>query len=824
MAALDSSGHPQGRGMPIDPSQFQTGGALQSAVAASLLHHREAAAELSVGARVGIYRIVRELGRGGMAIVYLAERADGEYEQRVALKWMRTTQVDRTGETLFLRERQALADLRHPHIARLLDGGRTESGRPWLVMEYIEGERLDTHSRHRGLTVRQRLELFLQVCSAVAFAHAHGLIHRDIKPSNVLVDADGSAKLLDFGIAQLLNQEEDALSSPAYTPGFASPEQRRGAPLTVASDVYQLGRLLAVVLERDTAGREPEPGHTAPDGTRADRASSKPSRFGRADPDLDAILAMACHADPLKRHPTADALAADVRAVIERRPVSARPQRLTYLAARYVQRHPLGVLATATAVAVMVATTILFIARLQHERDAADHQARVATTVLDFVRDDLLAAADPAAAPGQELSVRAALDLASSSAGARFADLAVEHTAIRDTLAALYHALGRLDEAEREARHAVGLADAAGVPDDRRLAARMNLAWVLLGRDRLDEADAVLVQLHETHSKDFGAESREILQIGNAQGVVFNRRGEYERARARHHDVHERAVANLGADDPLTLDAAANLAADLQMLGRQDEALPLMQHLHAAHRDRLGERHPVSLAAAHNLGVLLRHQGKPGEALALLEQALVARRDVLGADHPDTLATANEVATVYQEQKRYADAEPLFRDVLDRRMSLLGEDHLFTRNSMSNLGLLYSLWGRLDQAAPLYEHALAVETRLIGEQHPDTIALIHNIAGLYRKQGRLDQALAMHARALASAESSPDLGPEAWQTALFRAGHAQTLQQAGRHDDADSELAHSVATLERTMGADHPRTRRARQMREELHAARAAAN
>ncbi|MEO6687507.1 MAG: serine/threonine-protein kinase, partial [Dokdonella sp.] len=204
--------------MPIDINDLRTGGALQGSVAASLLRSHDAVAELSSGARIGIYRVVRELGRGGMAIVYLAERADGEYEQQVALKWMLQAQPDATSEALFRRERQSLADLRHPHIARLLDGGRTDEGRPWFAMELIEGERLDLHCVQHALPQTQRLALFTQVCAAVAFAHARGVIHRDIKPSNVLVDADGSAKLLDFGIAQLLGQE-DSLATNAYTPG-----------------------------------------------------------------------------------------------------------------------------------------------------------------------------------------------------------------------------------------------------------------------------------------------------------------------------------------------------------------------------------------------------------------------------------------------------------------------------------------------------------------------------------------------------------------------------------------------------------------------------
>lgn len=802
--------------MPIEPNDFRTGGALQGAVAASLVRQRDGAAELEPGTRVGIYRIERELGRGGMAIVYLAARDDGEYQQQVALKWMLQAQPDAASAALFRRERQALADLRHPHIARLLDGGRTEDGRPWLAMELIEGDRLDRHCVEVRMPQPQRLILFRQICTAVAFAHARGVIHRDIKPSNVLVDRDGDAKLLDFGIAQLLGQH-DELAAHAFTPGFASPEQLRGEPLTVASDIYQLGRLLASLLSASVD--EQTTIAAAPTALHADAAPPLPTALA---PDLAAILRRACADDPTRRYATADALAADVRAFVERRPVVARGGGGGYLAMRFLQRHPLAVGAGTLVLLVAIGTGLLFTARLRIERDAATHQARVATAVLDFMRDDLLAAADPAAAPGHELTVRAALDLASASAAERFDSLPVEHAAVRVSLASLYESLGRFDDAEREARAAVALGPSGVMPPAQRRDAEATLASILVSRDRLDEAQQRYDSLRGAALAEAGADSRAVLEIDDALGLILERRGEYERALAVHQRVHDVAFRTLGADDPLTRQAAENAAVALQMLGRHGEAQPLLQRVLDGRVRELGARHPATLAAAHELGVLERHSGHLDAALARLQPALAARREVLGVDHPETLISANEVATVLQELKRYDEAEPLFRDVLERRVRRLGEEHRFTRNSMSNLGLLYSLSGRLQEAAPLYERTLAIETRLIGERHPDTLALMHNIAGLYRKQGRLDDALAMHQRVLANAEASSDLGPDAWQTALFRAGMAMTLQVGRRYDEADLEFARAIATLDATLGADHPRARRAREMRAALQAERSA--
>jgi eukaryotic-like serine/threonine-protein kinase len=794
--------------MPIEPDDFRTGGALQGDIAASLLREREAQLSPQPGDLIGSYRILDELGRGGMAIVYRAERADGEYEQRVALKWMLDSQTEATGAELFRRERQALANLNHPHVAGLLDGGRTIDGRPWFAMELVEGQPVDRHCIARDLPLAQRLELFNQVCSAVSFAHARGLIHRDIKPSNVLVDGEAQVKLLDFGIAQLLG-EDDGLATCAYTPGFASPEQMRGEALTIASDIYQLGRLLESML-----------GANARKSAGAATAACEPVRKQDAQwtrdlpTDLRAVLDMACNEQPSERHPSAAALAQDIRALLDHRPVSARPRNARYIATRYLQRHPIASGASALALLVLLGGTAFFTARLQHERDSANYQARLATSVLDFLREDLLAAADPAAAPGHELSVREALDRASMAADARFADAPVEHGAIRTTLASLYDQLGRYEEAEGEARKAVALADAGNDNTLAREKAKRILIDVLLSRGKLDQAEILINEAGSRMPREGRTESRAELALLRSR--LANLRGNFDEALTLSVDARASLASAAQSDSPIALWAAEEMATNLQMLGRHDEALPLLLEIHASRLARLGPKHPVTLLAAHEIGVLKRHQGQAEEALVWLQGALDMRRFVLGENHPDTLSSANELATVLQELKRYDEAETLFRHVLDARLTLLGEDHQFTRNSMSNLGLLYSVSGRLDQAAPLYERALRIETRLIGESHPDTIALMHNIAGLYRKQGRIEDALAMHARVLANAASS--LGEDAWQAGLFRAGKALTLQAAGRIEEADDEFSNAISILEKSLGPEHPRTLRAVQMRDALRA------
>ncbi len=793
--------------MPIQPEDFQTGGALQGRVAASLLRFRESASLPKPGDLIGSFRIVEELGRGGMAVVYRAERADGEYEHQVALKWMLDSQADASSTELFRRERQALADLSHPHIARLLDGGRTPEGRPWFAMELIDGLPIDRHCIEHELPLAARLARFNQVCTAVAFAHARGLIHRDIKPSNVLVDREAQVKLLDFGIAQLLD-EDDQLSARAHTPGYASPEQQRGEPVTIASDIYQLGRLLQSLLRPRSEQAAPSAGKSVRSAT-----TSESDWMRELPVDLRAILLKACATQPSARYATADALAGDARALVNRLPVIARPRSTCYLVTRFLQRNPVAVVASVLALSTLVIGTVLFTFRLGHERDKANYQAQVATSVLNFLREDLLAAADPGAAPGRELSVREALDLASKAADVRFAGEPIQHGAIRTTLAGLYDQLGRYEEAEREARKAVTLAEAVGAPVEARHAATAALTDVLLSRGKLDEAESAITRAQNLESNEPGT-STAAAELQLLQSRLANLRGKFDQALDLANAVRQSLDADGHADTPLQWRAAEESAINLQMLGRHDDALPLLMAIHASRLAQLGPQHPSTLLAAHEIGLLKRHQGKNDEALIWLQSAFDERRKVLGENHPDSLSSANEIATVLQALKRYDEAEVLFKHVLDARLDLLGEAHQYTRNSMSNLGLLYSLSGRLEKAAPLYEHALAIETRLIGESHPDTIALMHNIAGLYRKQGRLADALAMHERVIDNAIRS--LGEDAWQTALFRAGRALTLQATKRFDEADREFATAIDILEKSLGHDHPRTVRAREMRSAL--------
>jgi serine/threonine-protein kinase len=427
-----------------DDDELTPGGALAGALAGALELDLERDTRLE-GSRVGRYRVLRELGRGGMAMVYLAERADGEFRQLAALKLMQPGTDSGHMIERFHRERQILADARHPNIARLLDAGVSEDGRPYLAMEYIEGEPIDSFCDLRRLSVNQRLWLFLEVARAVDHAHRNLVVHRDIKPSNILVTADGDVKLLDFGIAKLLEDGPGDVTRThlrAMTPAFASPEQIEGGPITTATDIYQLGMLLYLLL----AGGWPYPRGTGSDAAMmlaicreppirpstaaagrggvetvpggpgstiaeiATRRATSPGRLRRElAGDLDTIVLTALRKEPQRRYGTAAQLIGDVERYLEGRTISARPDTVRYRLRTFVRRHTAATATATASLALVVGLVAFYTHRVGAERDHARLEASKAGEVADFLTR-LFQVSAPTRSRGESVTARELLD------------------------------------------------------------------------------------------------------------------------------------------------------------------------------------------------------------------------------------------------------------------------------------------------------------------------------------------------------------------------------------------------------------------------------
>ncbi|HEX2189261.1 MAG TPA: serine/threonine-protein kinase [Longimicrobiaceae bacterium] len=705
--------------------------------------------------RVGPYRLVREIGRGGMGSVYLAERDDDQFSQQVAVKLVPPGAASAEVLRRFRAERQILASLHHPGIARLLDGGVADDARPYFVMEYVDGEPIDAYCDARSLPLEARLRLFCDAARAVHHAHRNLVVHRDLKPSNVLVSREGEVRLLDFGIAKLLDPAAAPHTVPVtrtgdrlMTPQYAAPEQVRGGPVTTATDVYGLGLLLYELLcgrrpyelwgrppaevERLVCEAEPpRPGAAAllpaatPDGpTPADSARARgttPERLRRRlSGDLDRIVMTALRKEPDRRYPSAEQLAADVESYLEGRPIAARGDSPGYRVRRFAGRHRWGVAAAAAFVAVLsvyAATMTVQARRVQRALEQARLEAEKAEQVTAFTLG-LFEAGDPTRTRGDSLTV---------------------HEMLRRGV----------ERAER-----------------------------LRGQPAAQA------------------------QMLDVVGRVYREMGAYDRARP----VLERALALrrgvLGERHPATAESMHHLGDLLYALGRYDDAEPLYRRALALQRRLLGEPHADVAHSLASLGLLLQDRGDYPAAERLSREALAMRRELFGPEHADVAESLNALALQLQLQGRDAEAEPLLREALAMRRRLFGLEHPAVAEAMSDLGLLLVKQGRLDEAEPLYRGALAARRRMLGDEHPDVSRSQGLLAALLRRRGDLAAAESLYTAAIELGRRS--MGPEHPDLAHTMNGLALLRRARGDLAGADSLTRVVLGIRRRTLGGEHP--------------------
>jgi len=615
-----------------------------------------------IGEKVGPFRLVRRIDAGGMGVVYLARRDDGSFEQEVALKLIRPLHlavhagfraqwIER-----FENERRLLARLQHPNVARILDGGATASGIPWLAMEYVDGVALIEHCERGSLDMRARLRLFIRVCAGVQEAHRHLIVHRDLKPDNILVGADGEPKLLDFGIARLLDDDvEDAAGITrftAMTPAYASPEHVRRQPLTTASDVYSLGVLLYQLLagirpyqldglspgevERTICGAEPAALRTAL------RDADDPRRAAHValvTPDLERVVAKAMHKDPARRYDTAQALADDISRWLGGKPVLAHPDSAGYRIGKFVRRHPLGVAATGAALAMMLAASGIALWQARQARQAAIDLRGMNAFLLE-----VLQTSDPFDAD-RELTLSEALDSAAASIDERFAQRPALSAELRFGIGYSMLSRYRLEQADRQLGLALAESRAAFGDDDiRTLRVRDGIAYLRQEQNRGDEAEtgfrelaAGLERLHLTDDPLYGN------VLGNL-GNLYLIREDYRQAGS----WLQRCKAWYDAHPDAPDHERANLLSNLAHLAHGRENLDEAERLYAQAQQAMEALYPhgnPDLAILlNNRALLTEEREDPVAALQLHRQSLAMRQKVFSSEHPMTLTALTHVA------------------------------------------------------------------------------------------------------------------------------------------------------------------------------------
>lgn len=771
-------------------------------VADHLAAARAGALALPPGTPLGSWRVIEPIGSGGMGVVYRVERADGAFEMTAAAKLIRM-RLDVYLEMRLALERQLLARLDHPNIARILDGGTSLDGQPFLVMEWVPGDDLAVHAR--SMTVTQRLALFKELAAAVAHAHQRGVVHGDIKPANVRIGADGRVRLLDFGVARLVLDEHDSSgqAATALTPTFAAPEQLTGEPASTQSDVWALGALLGWLLMEDAFDR----GRLA---SSADLRAILASRLARSG-DLAAIIARACAECPQQRYAGVPELIEDLERHRRLQPVAARPATRRYLLDRFLRRNPVAVrLGLLSGMLLMVGVggvvwqahvASLERDRAERQRDLAELQAAKTQRVSEFVVG-LFEQADPYLSPGPELTARdlveqgrarvAALDEAPRVQAEMLQVLARVHRSLADHRTAqdlsgealdilqslpdvsddaladawtLYAgtlaSMGRYGEAEHAHRQALALTDPA---DAAALAARLNnlgLAAFSLGRmsdaEGLMRTALVLRETLQPEGADTAASYNNLALVLAAQ----DRRDEAEPLYRRALDIRRRV---LGPEHPTTTYSLTNLATLLSQLARWDEARQAYLEALALRRQIFGNEHPAVASVLYQIGWLQSRLGNFADARPYLEEALAIRERVLGPDHPSTAVVLNAAAGVVRELGELALAERWLQRALAIYRDAYGESHHDIALVLANLGLTLAEAGELAAAEELLEQALAMNRRELGSAHRHVADNLGSLARVQAEQGRHASAAES---ALAAVELMRTLGvPEAYPEML----------------------------------------------------------
>ena len=780
-----------------------------------------------VGRRVGQYRVEAKLGQGGMSTVYLAVRADDAYQQKVALKVLGSG-ADRSDLwARFHAERQILASLEHPGIARLLDGGTTDDGRPYLIMEYIEGAPLDRYCDQRRLGLDARIDLFRQVCAAVQYAHQNLVVHRDIKPSNILVGADGAPRLLDFGIAKLLEGaglpaaiEATVTGQRLMTPQYASPEQVEGRPVTTASDVYSLGVLLYVLLtgrlpyrlpgdeydalERAVVGQDPERPSTATQEALSEARGLRPAQLRRRlRGDLDNIVLMALRKEPGRRYASVALLSEDLRRYREHLPVTAQPDTLAYRARKFMRRHGAGVAAAVTGLAMIVglaATMTVQAVRLARQRDEIRVE-RDKAVKLAHLLEQVFAGSDPSEARGETLTAREVLDKGAARTLAGLEDQPETRAALALVTGRVYQSLGLKEHAQPLLQQSLALREALYGRSHPAVAESL-LALATLDLDRGDFAAAEAGQRRalEILRAIPAKADRPIADGLNDLSSTLISRAKYPEAESVLREALAIHRKYPDADESVAGDLS-NLGSVLRKMGRLKEAEAAQREALAIGRKVFGPVHPKLARQVNNLAVVLKDEGNLTEAEALAREALALTHKLYGTEHPDIALQLSNLGSILQARGAYDEAVATARQGLEMRRRLFGPDHEQVAMSLANLGDLLEEKGDLLAAAPLHQEALRIQRKVLGSEHPRVATALIHLADLSLARGHLAKAesLALEALAIrrkALGEQHADFG-----TALVTLGSIRSAVHPGQ--EAASLLRQGLAVLTKALPAGH---------------------
>jgi len=744
---------------------------------------------------IGPYHLLERIGQGGMGEVWLAEQKH-PVRRRVALKLIKAGMNTREIVTRFESERQALALMDHPAIAKVFDAGSTPQGMPYVVMEYVAGVPITEYCDKHRLAMNERLELFVQVCSGVQHAHQKAIIHRDLKPSNILVtQVDGKPvpKIIDFGVAKAISQRLTAETMFTHagaligTPEYMSPEQANSGSedIDTRSDVYSLGVVLYELLVgalpldlteiRDQAFfellrriREEDAPRPSTKLRTSSEHSSVAARNRGTEPaeldkqlkgDLDSIALKALEKERSRRYGSPSDLAGDIERYLHNEPVLAVPPSLAYRSGKFVRRHRLAVAASAiVALAVfgLIASLVIGSARVARERDRANREAQAAERVSDFLVG-AFAISDPDESRGNKITAREVLDKGARQIETDLAGQPALQARLMSTMGKVYEGLGLYEPARQLLDKAIGLQKKTLGPDHQEtLASQRMLARILQYQAQYPAAEKLYSETLQKQERFLGSDAMDALRTKANLGSLYNEQGRYADAEKLLSETVKATTQASGQNSPETMSALHSLAIAYDGERQYAKEADIWEELYRLRSQTLGPDHPDTVNSMRNLAYVYYKVGKAAEAEKLQRQGLEIGRRVLGNDHPSVLLAIGNLANTLLSEGKPAEAEPLQREALEGRRRILGPNHPETQYAIANLANILSAQKRYREAEALYREALQGEIRVLGDNHPEIAFAWYNLATVEAVQGKRNDALGDLQKAIDHGYNDPD--------------------------------------------------------------------
>ncbi len=784
--------------------------------------------ETSEGKLIGPFLLERELGRGGMGVVYLGHRVEGGFEQKAAIKLIKRGMDSEEILRRFRHERQTMASLNHPYIARLLDGGATGEGLPYFGMEYVEGRPIDEYCDSRKLDTHARLGVFLKVCEAVRYAHQHSIVHRDLKPSNILVNEEGAPKLLDFGIAKLLSQDGAAAARELtltgrqpMTPHYASPEQARNEPISTMSDVYSLGVILYELLtgqrpyrfandspaeiERVICDVQPEKPSTAGKKENVDKKDKEPMTAAamsegsieklrrRLAGDLDNIVLKALRKEPQERYGSVEQFAEDIRRHLEGRPVHARKGTFSYRAGRFVRRHKYAVAAACLFFGLVLGFSIVTKVqanRIALERDKAEQVSKFLVEMFEV--------SDPNTAKGDTITAREILERGAKRIEQELKDQPLVQATLMNKIAEVCLKLGLYDQAKPLFEAALATRKRENGERHLEVAESMNgLAELLRDQGAYAPAESLYLRTLAIRREHSGEESLDFAETLAGFAWSLHDRGEYHQADSLYRrtlDIHRK---RLGEEHEKVANSLNQLGNLLTETGDYQEADSLLRRALAIWRKRLGNDHMDVATCLSNLGMLQFYLHEYDAAASYFHEAIAIWRKILGPDHPRVAIGLSNLSAVMSDKEEFAEAEALLREALAINRKKLGHEHPSVATDLNNLAIVFHRQQNYAAAEPLYREALAIQRKTLGDKHPNNAGTLSSLAALLGSKGDFNGAEEAFREALEIDRET--LGSDHPGLAMSLSNYADLLLKKGETERALELLQEALAMQQRAL-------------------------